>query len=50
MNQISGKVEVFSLREEPNEENRYGKEETSSVLVFDKDLASKPIFIVVKAI
>jgi hypothetical protein len=47
LNEISGKVEVYSLREEPKGNDRYGKEETGSVLIFDKDLATKPIFLVV---
>lgn len=47
VNEISGKVEVYSLREEPKGNDRYGKEETGSVLIFDKDLATKPIFLVV---
>lgn len=35
VNEISGKVEVYSLREEPKGDNRYGKEETDSVLSFN---------------
>jgi hypothetical protein len=37
------------LREEPKGNNRFGKEETDSVLVFNEDLTTKPIFLVVDA-
>ncbi len=39
---------MYSLREEPTATNRYGKEETNSVVVFSKDLAAKPIYLVVE--
>ena len=35
------------MREEPVGNNRYGTEETNSVVIFDKDLATKPIYLVV---
>jgi len=49
VSKIAGSVGIFSLREEPNEKTRYGKAEASPVLVFDKDLDSKPIYIILRA-
>jgi hypothetical protein len=48
MNQISGKVSVFTMREQPKIDEEFGKEQTGSVFTFSKDLAKKPVYLIVR--